>query len=60
MGGSCLVTTLASVTSLAAGGADHDVDDEHAAELTTRALRYSSFANELHAGARRWRDGTLG
>ena len=36
------------------------VDDEHAAELTTRALRYSSFANELHAGARRWRDGTLG
>lgn len=36
------------------------IDDAHAAELTTRALRYSSFANELHAGARRWRDGTLG
>lgn len=35
------------------------VDDEHAAELTTRALRYSSFANDLRAGARRWRDGTL-
>ena len=34
-------------------------DDAHAAELTTRALRYSSFANDLHAGARRWRDGTL-
>lgn len=38
---------------------DHH-DDAHASELTTRALRYSSFANELHAGARRWRDGTLG
>jgi hypothetical protein len=35
------------------------LDDDHAAELTTRALRYSSFANDLHAGARRWRDGTL-
>lgn len=34
-------------------------DDEHAAQLTTRALRYASFADELHAGARRWRDGTL-
>ncbi len=34
-------------------------DPEHASELTARALRYSSFANELHAGARRWRDGTL-
>ena len=37
-----------------------DFDDEHASELTTRALRYSAFANELQAGARRWRDGTLG
>lgn len=36
------------------------VDETHAGELTTRALRYSSFASELHAGARRWRDGTLG
>lgn len=36
------------------------VDEEHAGELTTRALRYSSIAAELHAGARRWRDGTLG
>ncbi len=34
-------------------------DDEHAAQLTTRALRYAGFADELHAGARRWRDGTL-
>ncbi|WP_053384849.1 hypothetical protein [Leucobacter celer] len=34
-------------------------DDAHAAHLTTRALRYSSMAQELHAGARRWRDGTL-
>jgi len=35
------------------------VDDEHAAALTTRALRYDSFADDLRAGARRWRDGTL-
>lgn len=35
------------------------LDDEHAAELTTRALRYATFADELHGGARRWRDGTL-
>lgn len=34
-------------------------DDAHAAQLTTRALRYSTFAQELHAGSRRWRDGTL-
>lgn len=34
-------------------------DDAHASELTTRALRYSAIAHELHAGARRWRDGTL-
>ncbi|GAA1623742.1 hypothetical protein [Leucobacter chromiireducens] len=36
-----------------------DLDDAHAAELTTRALRYSTFAHELQGGARRWRDGTL-
>lgn len=35
-------------------------DDEHAAELTRRAFRYASFADDLRAGARRWRDGTLG
>lgn len=34
-------------------------DDDHAAQLTTRSLRYSTLAQELHAGARRWRDGTL-
>ncbi|MFT4231293.1 MAG: hypothetical protein QM606_00735 [Leucobacter sp.] len=34
-------------------------DDAHAAQLTARALRYSTIAQELHAGARRWRDGTL-
>ena len=34
-------------------------DDEHAAQLTTRALRYSKLAHELHAGARRWREGSL-
>lgn len=34
-------------------------DDAHAAVLTKRALRYSTLAQELHAGARRWRDGTI-
>ncbi|QYM75349.1 hypothetical protein [Leucobacter luti] len=34
-------------------------DDELAASLTTRALRYSTLGQEIHAGARRWRDGTL-
>jgi len=34
-------------------------DGEHASELTTRALRYATFADEFRAGARRWRDGTL-
>ncbi|WP_449277627.1 hypothetical protein [Leucobacter sp. GX24907] len=34
-------------------------DDEHARELTTRALRYSAFAHELAAAARRWREGSL-
>lgn len=32
---------------------------EHASELTTRALRYAQFAEDLRGGARRWRDGTL-
>lgn len=36
-----------------------EIDEAHASELTNRALRYSSFANDLRAGARRWRDGTL-
>ena len=49
---------------MALGAADladtRDVhDDARAGELTTRALRYSAVAQELHAGARRWRDGTL-
>ncbi|CAG7622828.1 hypothetical protein ACFPZL_08205 [Leucobacter soli] len=35
------------------------LDAEHAGRLTTRALHYTSFADDLHAGARRWRDGTL-
>lgn len=35
----------------------HDAD--HAGELTTRALRYSTVAEQLRAGASRWRDGTL-
>lgn len=34
-------------------------DDAHAAELTKRSLRYSAFAEELHAGAVCWSDGTL-
>lgn len=37
---------------------DH-YDERHAGELTTRALRYSAFAEDLRAGARRWRHGTL-
>lgn len=36
------------------------IDDEHASALTTRALRFSDLADELHAGARRWNDGSLG
>lgn len=50
---------------MAAGAAEladdrdpHDAD--HAAQLTTRSLRYAMIARELDAGARRWRDGTLG
>lgn len=34
--------------------------DSHATELTKRASRYAAIARELDAGARRWRDGTLG
>ncbi|WP_232225458.1 hypothetical protein [Leucobacter salsicius] len=49
---------------MALGSADladaRDAHDEaHAAHLTSRALRYSTMAHELHGGARRWRDGTL-
>lgn len=35
------------------------LDAEHATQLTTRALRYATFADELRTGARRWRDGSL-
>lgn len=35
------------------------IDDAHAGELTTRSLRYSTLASELHGGSRRWRDGTI-
>lgn len=34
-------------------------DDDHSSELTTRALRYDAFANDLRSGARRWREGNL-
>ncbi|QIM15184.1 hypothetical protein G7067_00150 [Leucobacter insecticola] len=34
-------------------------NDQHAALLTTRSLRYSTLAQELHTAARRWRNGTL-
>ena len=49
---------------MAAGSADladqRDAhDDAHASHLTTRALRYATFGDDLRAGARRWRDGTL-
>ena len=52
----CRVMSLGAVA--VADDRDH-VDEAHAAELTTRGLRYSTFAAELHAGARRWRDGTI-
>lgn len=50
---------------MAAGAADlADLRDPHdesqGSELTVRALRYQKIARELDAGARRWRDGTLG
>ncbi|MBO1901725.1 hypothetical protein J4H92_07125 [Leucobacter weissii] len=35
------------------------LDDAHAGLLTKRSLRYAAFADELRAGSRRWRDGTL-
>lgn len=39
---------------------DRDVHDEaHAHTLTSRALRYATFADDLSAGAHRWREGTL-
>lgn len=39
---------------------DRDLLDEtHAHDLTTRALRYATFAEDLTAGAHRWREGTL-
>lgn len=53
----CRVMALGAA-DLADGRDAHD--DEHAAELTVRALRYSTLAEELHAGSLRWRDGTLG
>ena len=34
-------------------------DDRHAEELTGRSLRYATFADDLKAGAYRWRQGTL-
>lgn len=36
------------------------IDGEHASALTKRALRFSELADDLHAGARRWNDGSLG
>lgn len=52
----CRVMALGSA-DLADARDSHD--ESHAAHLTSRALRYSTMAQELHAGARRWRDGTL-
>ena len=52
----CRVMSLGS----AAIADDRDnLNDEHASQLTTRSLRYASFADDLLSGARRWRDGTL-
>ena len=50
---------LMSLGAAAIADARDQNDDAHAALLTTRALRYDTLADELHAGARRWRDGTL-
>lgn len=63
--GDALDRAAAYARIMAAGATDlADERDPHdsgqASELTTRALRYSSLARELDAGARRWRDGTLG
>ncbi|PRI11621.1 hypothetical protein [Leucobacter massiliensis] len=50
---------IMSLGSADLADARDELDDAHAAHLTTRALRYQTLAQELHAGARRWRDGTL-
>lgn len=34
-------------------------DDEHAYELTRRALRFDEMSRDLQAGARYWREGTI-
>lgn len=52
----CRVMSLGSADM---ADARDSLDDEHAAHLTSRALRYSAFGHELHGAARRWRDGTL-
>lgn len=52
----CRLMSLGAV-SLADDRDAHD--DPHAALLTTRALRYSTFAEEFRSGARRWREGRL-
>lgn len=52
----CRIMSLGAA-DLADSRDDHNA--EHASMLTTRALRYSTFAHDLHGGATRWRDGTL-
>jgi hypothetical protein len=52
----CRIMSLGAV-DLADSRDEHS--DEHAAKLTKRALRYSTFAHDLHTGANRWRDGKL-
>jgi hypothetical protein len=52
----CRVMSLGAASL--ADDRDHH-DERHAGELTTRSLRYAVFADELRAGANRWRDGTL-
>jgi len=52
----CRVMSLGAASL--ADDRDHH-DEQHAGELTTRSLRYAVFADELRAGANRWRDGTL-
>ena len=63
--GDALDRAAAYARVMAAGAVDlADARDSHdggqGSELTTRALRYQTIARELDAGARRWRDGTLG
>lgn len=50
---------LMSLGCAAEADSRENFDSSHATELTTRALRYSMFANELGAGARLWRAGRL-